>query len=64
MASFPVQTKCYVSRTSEDSGRPKIGARAKKEKVGEGKGAAGARECLQTNPTPTNFFTGEFIFKD
>ena len=31
-ASVPMQVKSYVSRVSEDSGRAKIGARAKKEK--------------------------------
>ena len=35
-ASVPVRAKCYVSRESEDSGRAKIGARAKKGKEGEG----------------------------
>ena len=37
-----VQAKCYVSRASEDSGRAKIGARAKKEKERGG----GARDLL------------------
>ena len=32
VASVPAQAKCYVSRASEDSGRAKIGARAKKGK--------------------------------
>ena len=37
-----------MSRASEDSGRAKIGARAKKEKEQGGGGAV--RECLQANP--------------
>ena len=39
-ASIPVRAKCYVSRASEDSGRAKIGARAKKGKEQGGGGAA------------------------
>ena len=38
-----------MSRGSEDSGRTKIGARAKREKRGEGEGEA--RERLQASPT-------------
>ena len=38
-----------MCRVSKDSGRAKIGARAKKEK-GQGGGGA-ARERLQANPT-------------
>ena len=44
-----MRAKSYVSRASEDSGRAKIGARAKKEKE-QGRGGA-ARERLQANPT-------------
>ena len=49
VASVPVRAKCYVLRTSEDSSRAKIGARAKKGKERGGGGAA--RERLQANPT-------------